>query len=241
MHLLVALVGASLLGATTVSATAPPDVGPAADAGDVVITSPDGTPLANGGSITPFTLQIPEGSTCPGDSANDDWRVQSFMIPVDDDPGEIEYGFSGPEGTQFPLFAADTRPYAHQLLPVNAGAGQPARIPDLPAMTFTIFPAGAIAMGTYRVGIACTYFRATATYWDAQIVLTESADDIPSQFVWSVVDAPADAVDASSLDEGSNRTVWILTAVAGAVAVGVVVLWARRRRPSPNLLRGVSR
>jgi len=208
---------------------APADVGPAVDEGTVTITSPDGIPLSAGGSSTPFTVQFPESSTCPGDSANDDWRVQSFMIPADDDPGAIEYGFSGPGGIQFPLFAADTRPYAHQLLPINAGAGQPARIPAAPAMTFTIFPAGAIAMGEYRIGIACTYFRSTAKYWDTEIVLTESSSDAPSKFEWRVVGAPVDAVEAASLESGSSSRALPIAAGIGVVVVVGAMLWFRRR------------
>lgn len=232
----IALVGVALaLPAATAHGSAP-DVGPPVDDGAVVITTPDGTPLSGGGSATPFTVQLPDGVTCPGDSASDDWRVQSFMIPNGDDPGSIEYGFAGPEGTQFPLFAADTRPYAHQLLPVNAGPGQPARIPAIPPLTFTIFPADAIALGEYRIGIACTYFRATAKYWDTKIVLTPSSDDEPSKFVWTVVDAPTGAVDGATADDDDGISPVVIALGLGAIGVAAVaaVLVVRRRRSVPS-------
>ncbi|MEZ5250274.1 MAG: hypothetical protein R2713_14015 [Ilumatobacteraceae bacterium] len=146
--------GLAVASAAAAGGLVPEDVGPAVDEGSVVIAAPDGTPLASGGSATPYTLVLPEGSTCPGDSANDDWRVQTFLIPASHDPGQVEYGVIGPEGTQFPLFAFDTKPYAHQLLPVNAGPGMEARIPLLPELTFTIFPPDAVAPGRYRIGVA---------------------------------------------------------------------------------------
>jgi hypothetical protein len=242
---LAASVGSLGIGLASASATpGPRDVGPAVDEGSVVITTPDGTPLSGGGSATPFTLQLPENATCPGDSANDDWRVQGFMIPTADDPGTIAYGVIGPEGTQFALFAFDTRPFAHQLLPVNAGAGQQARIATLPELTFTIFPPGAVPAGPYKVGIACTYFRSTAKYWDAEIVVTDSAADEPSQFVWTVVDAPADAVSGADLESDSGPTRAILigsVALLTAAAAGAAFWFRRNRHSTPPSLRGVQR
>lgn len=232
-----------MIGASGASG-APPEVGPPVDEGSVIVTTPDGTPLSGGGSATPFTVVLPEGATCPGDSASDDWRVQTFMIPVGDDPGSIEYGFAGPEGTQFPLFAADTRPYAHQLLPVNAGPGLPARIPAVPPLTFTIFPADAIALGEYRIGVACTFFRLTAKYWDTEIVLTASADDTPSQFVWTVVDAPAGAVQGSTSGEDSGTSTLFIVAVGAAVvatAAAGIFLIRRRHSALPSAPPGAAR
>ncbi|MCB0998397.1 MAG: hypothetical protein KDB40_03800 [Acidimicrobiales bacterium] len=225
--------GLAVASAAAAGGLVPEDVGPAVDEGSVVIAAPDGTPLASGGSATPYTLVLPEGSTCPGDSANDDWRVQTFLIPASHDPGQVEYGVIGPEGTQFPLFAFDTKPYAHQLLPVNAGPGMEARIPLLPELTFTIFPPDAVAPGRYRIGVACTYFRQTARYWDAEIEIVADPDDEPAQFTWTAVDAPADAIAAQTLEPESRRWPYIAGAAALAIALGGGWWMVRRRSQNP--------
>src|SRR5262245_29250980 len=48
------------------------------DAGAVSVVAADDPSrvLTEGGSADAFTLRLPEDAVCPGDSANDDWRVQ---------------------------------------------------------------------------------------------------------------------------------------------------------------------
>jgi hypothetical protein len=211
-------------------------VGPPVDEGAVVVVDPTGQPLGGGGSATEFSLRLPDGAACPGDSASGNWLVQSFLIPVADDPGTIKYGVIGPEGTQFPLYAFDTRPFAHQITHVSDTAGAPGIIAAVPALSFAVFPPGYIPAGEYRIGIACTYFRQTARYWDTELTIVDAPDDVPSQFVWRVPNAPSDAPIAStSSNSGSNTNLWVIVGAIGlgATAAGWLIV-QRRPRATPS-------
>lgn len=210
----------------------PDGLGPR-DAGSVVVIDPQQRPLAEGASATLFSLDLPDGAACPGDSASEDWRVQGFMIPVDDDPGAIQYGVIGPEGDQFPLFAFDSRPFAHQLTQVAAQPGDPGVIPALPALTFGVFTPGDVPPGTYRIGVACTFFRQTVDYWDTEIVIELDPSDELAGFRWRVPGAPDGAIDATDTGGGVSRWLLLAGVLAGAAALlalaGVV---SGRRRPA---------
>ena len=52
----------------------------------------------SGGSATQFSVDLPKDSMCPGDSENDNWRLQTFIIPGDVDPGTLTYSVIGPTG-----------------------------------------------------------------------------------------------------------------------------------------------
>ena len=78
------------------------------DAGDVVLIGLDGDPISSGDASTRFFVRLPEGAACPGDSVNDQWRVNTFLIPVAQDPLDVLFGSSGPEppwtSGMYPLF-----------------------------------------------------------------------------------------------------------------------------------------
>jgi hypothetical protein len=225
-----------LFGPAVAAASVPPipGGGEPVDEGSVVVTDPNGQPLAGGSGVALYSLDLPDGAACPGDSASKDWRVQGFMIPAGDDPGTIRYGVIGPEGTQFPLYAFDTRPYAHQLTQVSATPDAPGIIPRLPALTFGVFAPGDIPAGTYRIGVACTYFRQTARYWDTQIIIEDDPSESTTGIRFRVPDAPDGAVTAAA---GGGLSRWfILAGVLGAAAVAVALWGARRARPKSEPL-----
>lgn len=223
----VALSGASVLTtpASAASAPEPPVIGEATDEGDVVIATSSGEPATNGGSTTPFRLLLPEGAACPGDSASGNWLVQTFLIPAGDDPGTIEYGFSGPEGTQFPLYALDTTAVAHQVTQIAPTPDAEGVINELPEFSFAVFPPGYVPPGEYTIGVACEYYRTTARYWDAQIVIEANPEDQPAQLTWRL----PDAASFQPGDEGSSPLWWLV--VAGVLAAGVAAVALFRRRP----------
>jgi MYXO-CTERM domain-containing protein len=200
--------------------------------GAVELVDPDSRqPIYSGDSNTPFVLRVPPGAVCPGDSANDDWRVQSFLIPVTDDPATIQYGVIGAEGDgQYAIYSLQTRPYVDTLLEQNSAAGLPGRIPESVPLSFGVFPAGTLTEDRYRVGLACTFFRETAVYWDTEIELTSAPEVEPGQFRWTVAGAPV--IEES---DGGSSAVYVVLAVAAVVALGALVLRARRRsRPEQN-------
>jgi hypothetical protein len=194
--------------------------------GDVQIVDPArrGVEVDRGGSSTEFTLEPPAASECPGDSEHDSWRVQTFMVPADVDPGTIVFVI-GPTGEgQYPVYDKFTEPYVDRVTIPNAGAGLPARIDALPPMNFEVFPPGLLADGTYRIGIACSYFGATADYWDTQIIITSSPDDKPAQLVWRLAGTPA----AVAHSDQKSR-LWLVPVVGSAAVLGGF-FWNRNRR-----------
>ncbi|MGZ4764695.1 MAG: hypothetical protein ACXV5U_02870 [Ilumatobacteraceae bacterium] len=205
----------------------------------VVVSSSDGShELTHGGSATKFSLRLPAGAACPGDSANDQWRVQSFVVPATDDPSTFKYTSVAPAGGgRYALYDVQTRPLINSLTQENLAPGQPGVIPAIPPLSFAVFPPGTLPSGTYRVGIACTLFRATAKYWDTQLVLTATPSDKPGQLVWRVANVSATAINNSS--SGSN--LWIIAAVAAGVAVAGALGWvfwrSRARRPRNRSFR----
>lgn len=202
-------------------------------AGDVVVVdSNDGSQaLTHGKSETEFSLRLPQGAACPGDSANDQWRFQSFMIPAADALGTLHYNVGGPDGPgQYPLFQVSTSPMVDGLTNQNTRPGEPGVIPAIPPLSFGAFPPGLLPSGTYRIGIACTLSRQTAMYWDTEVVITSSASDRPSQFVWRLPDVP-ESVNASN----SGSSSWLL--LVGVSALGVVALaWFLRPRPARSAM-----
>ena len=204
---------ASWLGANSASAAT---IQPVRSGEAVVVDGNDGSrELTHGQSATQFSLRLPAGAACPGDSANDQWRFQSFMVPASAAPDTLHYNVAGPDGPgQFALFQVSTSPLVDVLTNQNAGPGEPGVIPALPPLSFAAFPPDVLAAGTYRIGIACTLSRQTADYWDTEIVITASPSDKPSQFVWRLATAPA-----SVNDSHPGSSAWLLP-------VGLVVLGA---------------
>ncbi len=195
------------------------------DVGDVLVVDRAGQPLRNGGSTTEFSLQLPTDAACPGDSMIDQWRVQSFIVPMAVDPVDIRYGVIGPEGdAQYALFAVDTRPLAQQLTLPNQVGGKPAGIGGVPLLSFAVMSPGMLPPGAYRIGIACTLFGDTAHYWDADIVLEADPNDRPAQFVWRLPDAPRYTPPA-------DRQVWRLVAFGAAALVLIALVWIQFIRP----------
>lgn len=146
-----------------------------------------GVVLASGGSAAEFSLSLPGEASCPGDSRNDNWRVQTFIVPSDVDPASVEYGPNGPTGEhQWAFYDTVTSPVIEGLLVPNDAAGSPARIDTFPPMSFRVFPVGEIPPGRYRAGAACTWFGATGPYWDTELVFADAPDDEPARLTWSV-------------------------------------------------------
>lgn len=197
----------------------------ATDGGDAVVVQPDavGRELEDGGSATSYSLRLPDGASCPGDTRNDEWAFQSFMVPVESDLSALEFSVSGPTGpSQYALYEESTQPLTDQILVPNEEPGLPGLVPPIPPLTFSVFPPGELE-GTYRIGVACTYLREPAIYWDATVVVETDTDDEPGQFTWRTDGTPvaAPSGDASSFP--------LVAPAVGAGALAIAVLAVRRR------------
>lgn len=213
-----------------------PDV--ATDAGDLlVVTGANSrTPLLEGDSNTVFSVALPVGATCPGDSANDDWRVQTFIVPAATDVPALEYGATRPVGeTMYALYTTEGRPYAQVLLGQNAEPGQPGLILDFPPMSFAPFTPDLLPVGRYTIGVACTYYQIGERFWSAQIDVTEDRDVEPGERRWRVVDAAnpdagsSGGAVASRGASGLPTAAIVLVLAVITVAGGASTLLIRRR------------
>lgn len=177
----------------------------------------------------PFSLRLPDQSTCPGDSAHDDWRVQTFIVPEDRDPGRLAYSevsplFAGePTALVSPLFDANGSPFVNQLLGANTEPGKPGHILGFPVMSFTRL-ADSFVAGRYRIGVSCTQFRAGERYWDATIEIAGSG----TERTWKLVGSPQSFSGAGGTHSSSLRWIGIALAALGLFALGV--LWGGWRR-----------
>lgn len=132
----------------------------------------NGQPLASGTKDTDFTLKLPSGAACTGDSANDAYRVQSYHVKSTVDPSTLTFDSSGPmpngTGASFsqPLYATNGNPYIDgQTAPASPAPG-PGPVTNIPAFDFSLYDAATLPAGTYNIGIACTKGNASAAQED---------------------------------------------------------------------------
>ncbi|MEO7570866.1 MAG: hypothetical protein ABIX10_00360 [Acidimicrobiales bacterium] len=159
--LVAAAIGASIVPLLT--APAANAVGTPQHGGALIRTAGGGAPLNSGNSGTTFTLRLPAGAACGGDSANDGYRVQSYMVPVSVDPGSLTFNLSGPipaaVGASFrqPLFDTTGTPYTNAQTANATTPPGPGPIVNIPDFNYgTVFVPGNIPAGQYNLGIACT-------------------------------------------------------------------------------------
>jgi hypothetical protein len=203
-----------------------PSASAAIDAGAVAVIHPidgsptSGDPLSSGGSATAFSLLPPTGAGCLGDSANDNYRVQSYVVPSSVDPGSLTWDASGPVpnsvGASFsqPLYNAETSgAYVDELTLDNPGSPRPrpGEVINVPAFSFGVFEPGNLPAGTYNVGLACTLGAASATqldrFWNVQLEVVEDVADEPAGITWSVVEGTTTTTtDATTTTEDGSTT-----------------------------------
>lgn len=210
---------------------------------EAVVIARGGDQLDAGGSSTEFSLRLPEGAECPGDSAFEGWRVNSYMVPAAVNVTTLAYDGSGPtpmglqeHGTfRQPLYDIETSSYVSALTAAVQERGEPGPIVDIPMFTFGVFSPGDVPAGRYHLGIACTLLNEVGLVWDAEIEIAEAADDEPAQFRWRVV-------GAESGGSGSGAPT-ALAVAAAAIAFLSIHTWTRRRRvprPSSHSRQGAS-
>lgn len=199
---------------------------PAARQNDAVVVSGSDADvtLHSGGSATEFSLRLPEGASCPGDSTDANYRVQSYMVPVEDDPGALRYTSVGPEGkNRFALYDTTTSSFVNILTAQADGPGEPGAVVNIAKFNFAVFEPGQLPPGRYDVGIACSLFNETVRYWNVEMAVVRAVDDEPAQIRWTVA--------------GTNRSEPAVggmsaPAIAVVVAVGAAAVAFRRiRRP----------
>lgn len=169
-----------------------------------VRTPGGGAALNSGNGDTVFTLRPPTGAACGGDSANDFYTVQSYMVPASVDPSTLTFNSAGPipagSGANFrqPMYnSATSGAYTNALTLDNPGSPRPkpGEIINIPDFTVDVHGPGDIPPGAYNIGLACTFGPAGATqmkeFWNTTMTFTTNPSGGFSQVSWSVGAAPA--------------------------------------------------
>ncbi len=179
-----------------------------------------GVALTGGGSTTAFTLLLPGGAACTGDSANAGYRVQGYMVLATADPGGLSFGSTGPiprgMGATFrqPLYgaggSAGGTSYVNQQTAAATVTGGPGPIVNVPAFDFAVFTPGQIAPGTYNVGIACTLGPASATqvdkFWNVQMIVAAAPADAPAGIAWTVAATQLSTTSSTTTSSTTSTT-----------------------------------
>jgi hypothetical protein len=205
----------------------------AVDRGEVAVVEPDdhSHPVTEGGSATSFTLVLPDGAACPGDTFNDQWRVQGFLVPREDDPANLKFAGNKPEGDgRWGLYQTDGQTYVQVPTAQNDAAGQPGRVLGIPSLSFEWFDLDYLPAGKYRMGLACSLFQDPGPYWDTEVEIVADPADSPGKFTWRMLRA----ADPSLIDysESSVRR-WVLigsSAVLAGSLLALTLLRPRRKR-----------
>ena len=223
----------TLIGPTSLAAAAAPT---GEDAGSVVIVDPLNVEreYQRGDSTSAFTLRLPDGAACAGDSANDGWRVQSFIVPVGTNLPALEFSANRPNvgepASSRSLREINTAIFTQRMTEQNQTTGQPGLILPLPPLTFAHFEAGTFPPGRYEVGVACTTPDwKVRRYWNAEIDFETAPDVTPGGMRWTFLG------DGDGTVEDENFPV-LAAGLAGAVGLGIVIVGVvsvRRRRPAP--------
>lgn len=158
----------------------------------VVVGSDFTTPLDHGNSKTTFSLSLPNGASCPHDSIDGNYRVQSFIVPAAADVMALHWIDVGPQHPHaWGLFMADTNAWVNEPTQKAETKGGKGLIVNIPPFVFSSFSPGDIPAGKYKIGVACTLFGKTQQYWSTNVVMRDDPQDHPAQIAWSVVDPPA--------------------------------------------------
>jgi len=200
--------------------------GPAAAevrAGVAEIATPDGSaPLTGGASGALYSVVLPPGAACPGDTAHKGYLVYSYLLPKGDPLTSVSFKTGLPsEGLGYIASGA-------YFGAVNTAewTGAITTIPD--DFTWTRWTAGQLlgphgSRATWEGGIACANVHGQVTrYWNTEIVFRADPRD-PEGYRWSV--------DHDRADAPSGRSPWFVVAgVIGAVLIAVGVAGSIARR-----------
>jgi hypothetical protein len=182
--------------------------------------------LTSGDASTKWTLALPQGASCTGDTAINNYHVFTYVVPSTVDPGTLHFGNDGPDNNPqaFPLVDDGGSPFTAGATGVGTGQVLPVPFTTLQwGNPPTPFDASLIPPGTYNIGIACANGAGVADkYWNVQETFTGDPTVFtgPNAFAWTVV-------PAADLPESPVAVLLPLSAV-GLLGVGVFML--RRRR-----------
>ena len=207
---------------------------PGDDAGAAVVVDAvnTGRELDEFDSATAFRLRLPDGASCAGDSANDDYRVQTFLVPADTDLSSMKYRSRSPDGSDLyrALRYSDGESAIQLPTDQNSEAGQPGLIvePALP-YTFAFYSENSLPPGSWKLGVACTPADwIVDRFWAAEVQLESAPDVVPGGLRIRVVQTE----DAGSAAQSNGNPPVVAILAGSALAIAAIVLVLRRSSKS---------
>jgi hypothetical protein len=214
--------GASALAlAAPAGATTPTFEGPA-----TLFNNSTGRP-DSGGSADLFTVNLPAGAACPGDTTTGGYLIDTYLVPQSTAVTSLTFSGGFPS-SGYSLYNS-TNNHAFNAANTNTGTGQIAGIPQ--TLQFlnqvnhshpTIATLLAVS-GVWEAGIACELSGALTYYWNTQVTFTGSQTDAGG-FTWT--DVPGAPTPPPSTPEVPYTLA--LPVLAAGIAGGSVLV--RRRR-----------
>jgi hypothetical protein len=219
--LLAAGVGYGLSASWAVAAAAAPG-------GSAEISNPEGTaPLTGGGSASLYSVVLPQGAACPGDTAHKGYLVYSYLLPKGVPLDSVSFKTGVPsQGLGFIAAGA-------YFGAVNTAewTGQVPTLPD--DFTWSRWSAhellGNGTSATWQGGLACADVHgAVAASWNTEVVFSADRSD-PRGYRWSVAHDPSPA----------SRPIWLV--VVGALGLVLAIVgaagWLTRRSERGHRVR----
>jgi hypothetical protein len=199
-------------------------------AGAAVVVDPSGQTLNSGGSATPFTLELPAGAACPGDTYHRGYLVYSYVAPAGTDPADLSFAGTFPS-SGLDLITSRGVPFVTQATAEFTGAIQ--ALPDFSWQRYD-HDTTDLPPGPYNVGIACAEGEGKVVkYWNVPIVLTADSRDAGG-FTWQATNPKADPAPHHG-DTGPLMVALIVVIVI--LAGGLALVLRRRSTVSPTAPR----
>jgi hypothetical protein len=165
--------------------------------GTATIANPaNGNPLPSGASTKPFTVTLPSGASCSGDTANGGYHVYSYLVHAGTDITTVTfvnfpsqgYGFVDNTGTYYG--PANTAINTGQII------GIPNNFQWAPLVTTAggSLPVSEIlysgSSGLWEAGLVCANSTGhVVDYWNTEVTFTSSNSDA-NGFTWAAVPGP---------------------------------------------------
>ena len=208
----------------------------AVDSNSIVVVAGDGPnagkQIADGKGSTSFSFILQGKSECQGDSAEGNYRIQSFIVPQTVDPKTLTFESTKPAGEgSWSLYDVNTRPYVQDLTSVAVAPDKPGRIDSIPQLSFAVFPPGTLAPGVYKMGIACSLMNDATRIWETTIEISEDASDSPANIRWTVI--------GGVTAEGESNPVVLLA--LGVVAVALAGLISYKFLEKKRVKSGINK
>jgi hypothetical protein len=189
-----------------------------------------GKQIAGGTGSTSFSFELNGKSECQGDSADGNYRVQSFIVPETVDPKTLSFESTKPAGEGYwALYDVNTRPYVQDLTSIADDLNGPGRIDSIPQLSFAVFPPGTLMPGVYRMGIACSIMNDATRIWETTIEINEDPNDSPANIRWAVIGG------TTSETESNPALLLALGVIAVALAVLISYKFFEKKRAKSGI------